>query len=131
MYLEQLTIENCRSIRHSQLTLSPYVNLIIGDNAAGKSSVLEAVHILSTGRSFRTSRIQDVIQHEKNHILVAAKLKLDSYTQSYPLGIQKTAKSTHIRINHQDVKQQSELSRHVPFAVIHPETLSLITELVN
>lgn len=131
MHLEQITIENCRSIRQSTLSLSPWINFIRGDNAAGKSSVLEAIHILSTGRSFRTPRIQEVIQHGKSHVLVAAKLIPESYSptypQGYPLGIQKTARTTHIRINHQDVKQQSELSRHLPFAIIHPETLSLIT----
>lgn len=131
MYLEQVTIENCRSIRSSQLQLSPQINFIRGDNAAGKSSILEAIHILSTGRSFRTPRIQEVIQHGKNHVLVAAKLISESYSQTYPqgypLGIQKTPRTTHIRINHQDVKQQSELTRHLPFAIIHPETFNLIT----
>lgn len=131
MYLEQVTIENCRSIRQATLALAPQINFIRGANAAGKSSVLEAIHILSTGRSFRTPRIQEVIQQGKNHILVAAKLISESYShtypQSYPLGIQKTPRTTHIRINHQDVKQQAELTRHLPFAIIHPETLSLIT----
>ncbi|WP_020558188.1 DNA replication/repair protein RecF [Thiofilum flexile] len=131
MYLEQITIENCRSIRQATLGLSPRVNFIRGNNAAGKSSILEAIHILSTGRSFRTPRIQEVIQQGKNHVLVAAKLISESYSQTYPqgypLGIQKTPRTTHIRINHQDVKQQAELTRHLPFAIIHPETLSLIT----
>lgn len=53
MRLEWLHLENCRRFERAEAAFAPGVNLILGDNGAGKTTVLEAAHLLSHGRSFR------------------------------------------------------------------------------
>lgn len=126
MYLQRLTIENCRIIEKWEGELSTHTNLLIGDNASGKSSFIEGLCVLSRGRSFRTTRIADIIRSGSHTVTVAGQV-VDPYTHSdFPIGIAKTVNSTQIRINHADVKQQAELSNHLPLTVIHPDTIALI-----
>ncbi len=54
MYLSALQIKNFRNIQSLKLSLAPGTNLFWGDNAQGKTNVLEAIYYLATGRSFRT-----------------------------------------------------------------------------
>lgn len=62
MKLETLTLYDFRNYGSLQISLVPGVNLIVGDNAQGKTNLLEAVSYLSTGRSFRTARQQELIR---------------------------------------------------------------------
>ena len=52
---------NFRNIKKATLTFSPTFNLIAGDNAQGKTNLLEALHFFSLGRSFRTRRLDEAI----------------------------------------------------------------------
>ncbi len=126
MWIEQLNVKNCRSIEDCLLNLSPHFNFIIGENASGKTSLLESLSILSSGRSFRTSHITDVITHTKTSVLISAKIHEDDDSFSQ-IGIEKTAKKTKIRINKQDIYSQAELSLHCPITVIHPDSINIIT----
>ncbi|MDX1972002.1 MAG: DNA replication and repair protein RecF [Candidatus Sumerlaeia bacterium] len=56
MTLQRLQIEQFRLLNSLEISLAPGVNLFVGPNAQGKTSILEAVHYLSVGRSFRTTR---------------------------------------------------------------------------
>lgn len=61
MKLDRLSLRNFRNYENLESTFSPGVNLIVGDNAQGKTNLLEAVFYLSTGRSFRTRREMELI----------------------------------------------------------------------
>ena len=125
MLLEQLSIHHCRIIEHAELDLSPSVNLICGDNGSGKSSILEAVSILSKGRSFRTSRIADVIRNSQEALLIRARSVDDD--NSFVIGIERSKNSTRIRVNQQDVNTQAALSRYLPVTIIDPNSIDLVT----
>lgn len=58
MRLTRLQIRDLRCLASAELEPHPYLNLIAGSNGAGKSSLLEAIHLLAYGRSFR-GRVRD------------------------------------------------------------------------
>nr|CAA6830755.1 MAG: DNA recombination and repair protein RecF [uncultured Thiotrichaceae bacterium] len=127
MWLKQLSIENCRLIDKWDIELSESINWIIGANAEGKSSLLEALSILARGRSFRTPRIREVIRQGTEQLVVSGRIHDETLQSDYPIGISKTLSNTRIRINHADIHQQAELSSHLPLTIIHPDTISLLT----
>lgn len=131
MWIQSITIEHCRLLASVALELSPKLNLIVGPNASGKTSLLEALYILSKGRSFRTSHINEVISTNKQSVLVAANIsdpnKHNTKKSNTRIGIEKSKKKTKIRINKQDIYTQAELSAHLPITVIHPNSVDLIT----
>jgi DNA replication and repair protein RecF len=57
-----LAVEGWRNLEPLKLELGPKLSVLYGDNGQGKSNLLEAVYFLATLRSFRTSRLEDLIQ---------------------------------------------------------------------
>ena len=69
MLLNQLSISQLRNLKDVTLDFGP-LNVIYGDNGSGKTSVLEAVHYLALGRSFRTHLASRVINHDCDNFLL-------------------------------------------------------------
>jgi len=61
LYLASLQLDAFRNYNSLSVQFSPGLNVLYGDNAQGKTNLLEAIHFLATGRSHRTSRDQDLI----------------------------------------------------------------------
>ncbi|EIJ35014.1 DNA replication/repair protein RecF [Thiothrix nivea] len=127
MWLSKLVVSNCRIIASTELELAPHANVIYGNNASGKSSLLEALAVLSRGRSFRTPRIAELIKRGEEELTVSARVEDGVAGGSYPVGISKRSQTSRIRINHADVQQQAELSTHIPLTLIHPGSVELVT----
>lgn len=125
MWIKQLNVKNCRLIEKTSIQFAPKINIITGDNASGKTSLLEALNLLSSGRSFRTSHISNVISHNQETVVVSAKVHTRS--KSSHIGIEKSSSKTQIRIDKQNVYSQAELSRHLAITIIHPDSIQLIT----
>ena len=62
MKLQSLKLYDFRNYAAAGVQLHPGVNLIVGENAQGKTNLLESVFYLSTGKSFRTARNQELIR---------------------------------------------------------------------
>lgn len=62
--MERLEVRDLRNIREAAVTLEPGLNVFVGRNAQGKTSLLEAVALLARGRSFRTERVQQLIRRD-------------------------------------------------------------------
>ncbi len=109
-----------RNLQEGQLSPHPRLNLIIGANASGKSSLLEAIHILSIGKSFRTNRLERVIQHGQDTLTVFGRLRNDGSEQT--LGYQRRGGIREIHINGEREEQLATLAQTLPLQVISPDT---------
>lgn len=65
MHIQTLYLQNFRSYEDAYFEFSPHVNLISGPNAQGKTSLLEAIHLLMIGRSFKTGQYLDLIRQDQ------------------------------------------------------------------
>ena len=124
MKFDTIQIKNCRMITSAKLELSSGVNLVIGKNGSGKSSLIEAFSILSTGRSFRTRRINEVVSWDNEKLLITANVSASGSTSH--IGIEKNQDETRIRINQSDIRSQAELSQYLPVTTITPDSIKLI-----
>lgn len=74
MRLDKLRIAGLRCLDDVELVLDPGVNVLIGDNGAGKTSVLEAVFLLSHARSFRTGAKEALLQRGTSQLSIFGEL---------------------------------------------------------
>lgn len=74
MILKSLFLRNFRSYEEKEFSFSPGLNLFIGQNGIGKTNLLEAILFLSTGRSFRTPHLTDLIRHGETFFYIEAEL---------------------------------------------------------
>ncbi len=118
MALSQLTIECFRNISQVSLEPSEGINLILGPNGSGKTSLLEAIHLLALGRSFRARNIKHALQYDKKQLRILATSTVAG--NDIPIGLQYTNTSTtpEIRLNRQPVKRLSELATYLPLQLI-------------
>ncbi|MEC7121117.1 MAG: DNA replication/repair protein RecF [Pseudomonadota bacterium] len=121
MPIERLHVERIRNLGCVQLEGLQSFNVIYGHNGSGKSSILEAIHLLATGRSFRSHTLRQVIQHGQRDALILAQIDDDR------IGVLKQLNAEPIlKLNGNLLESQSELARRLPVQLIDPESMSLL-----
>lgn len=126
MRVKSLNINNLRNIESTQITPSPCLNCFIGDNGAGKTSVLEAIAVLSKGRSFRSGQISSLIGPNSKNFQVVATIESQS-GESDQMGMERGSGHWTARHNGQDVTQLSELTQLLPHVLLEPSSHTLVS----
>lgn len=120
MSLVHLEIARVRNLERVEIAPGARINFIHGENASGKTSLLEAIHLLSLARSFRSTTIQPVIQRDQPALTVFGRVR-NLTGQLTAIGIEKSRDRTRIRINQQSVQKTSALAAVLPVQVINPD----------
>ncbi|HEY9200225.1 MAG TPA: DNA replication/repair protein RecF [Gammaproteobacteria bacterium] len=127
MSLQRLEISHFRNLHSATLELDEGLNIITGENAAGKTSLLEAIFYLSYGRSFRSTNSRQLIQLDQPWFRLIAQLQHPHTDQQQRIGIERQADQQLIRVNKQPLKRMSELASLLPVLVLHPDSHQLIS----
>ena len=121
--IERLQVTHLRNLESVNLQASA-CNVIIGANGSGKTSLLEAIFLLSRGKSFRHHQPKRYIQHHQQATTVYAKL-----TDGSTLAIQKKADATTVlRLNQTTVYNQSILTEQLPTLLIDPSSMDMLEQ---
>ena len=121
MWVKSLNIINLRNISSAQIDLNPCLNCFIGDNGAGKTSVLEALSVLSKGRSFRSGQVSSLIGPAGKSFQVVTKTESRA-GDTHQLGMERDADHWSARHNGEDVTQLSELTQLLPHVLLEPNS---------
>jgi len=134
-----LTPNYFRNLQPDEISFHPHLNFIIGSNASGKTSLLEAIYYLSTGKSFRSRRIRNIVNRDisaKEFILFGRLSGSCDFIQSidapspsaHAVGIRKTVLSnTDIKLNGELIRSASKLAIISPVVIIDPNSFELLT----
>jgi len=128
MPLSKLYIQNLRILQQVDIELSSKLNVFVGQNASGKTSLLEAIYYLSAARSFRTSNVTEVLRHGEEAMIISAQIyrEAGSVIRQVPLGIKKSKKNLLMKADGEKVDRVSELAKWLPIQIIHPESHQLV-----
>lgn len=116
MLLEKLSVRNFRCFAEASLDLDPQLNWIIGKNASGKTSLLEALFFLGHGRSFRSSRPDRMIRLEAEGFEIVA--RLNNGKQQKVLGVGRKNGATEARYAGESLSSMVEAARLLPVVVL-------------
>lgn len=121
-HIAQLNVSFVRNVIGQSLTCSPSVNLLYGENGSGKTSLLEAIHLLATGRSFRNSKIDLIINHESDEAVIFAQLGDGS-----KIGMSKPRRQNH-QLHLQSEKQRNwdQVAKLLPVQILDSASFGLI-----
>lgn len=86
IYIKSLILKNFRTYKKAELTFSPKTNLLFGKNGEGKTNILEAIHLLLYGSSFRTRKLTDLISFGENYFQIEALFEKFGVEQSIQLS---------------------------------------------
>ena len=121
MTFETLTASNVRNLENISLNFSPDINLFYGSNGAGKTSLLESLHLLSLGRSFRSYQANKVITSGQSALIVSA------LWQGMRIGIERrTNGEGTLRVNQETRTKISDLTKQIPLMLFYSQSFQLV-----
>lgn len=133
MSIDLLRFTNFRNLASKQITFHPKLNFISGKNGSGKTSILEAIYYLSTGRSFRSRTIESIINRHTSDLAEFILFGyLSDHSGSHQVGISKsTINPSQIRVNKQTIRSASTLAKLSPTLLIDPLSFELLNGAPN
>ena len=123
MEIKKLKVFNFRNLQEQEIEFSAGVNLIIGNNAQGKTSIIEAIDLLSRGKSFRTSNLKEIIAHDNNSLSVFATV---NNIQDFELGLSIDNNHKTAYYNGNKLPSFSSLYGRLPSITFNPDDILII-----
>lgn len=125
MSLHSLEIRDFRNIASAKLSLSPTFNVFCGPNGSGKSSILEALHYLGLGRSFRQTAPYQLIRYSAKQLGIFAEIEHSQRLIS--LGIERLSTGKiFLRVDGSQAASIIDLVSLLPLRLINAQTHQLL-----
>lgn len=125
MHISTLSLKNYRNIEKINLELGSGVNIFYGNNAQGKTNLLEAIYICSTGRSHRTHLDKDLINFNKDEAHIKIYFVEENVTDKLDIHLKRNLKKG-IALNNMPIRKLGELFGIINIVIFSPEDLQLI-----
>lgn len=127
MIVESVELSNYRNYDSLNMNFDEHVNIIYGDNAQGKTNILESLYLCSTSKSHRGSKDKEIIRfgQDESHI----KLNVKKHNMNYRIDMHlKKNKSKGIAVNGIPIKKAIELFGIINIVFFSPEDLNIIKD---
>lgn len=126
MIIRKLVLRDFRSYGSADVDFEKGINVVVGDNAEGKTNIVEAIHYLSLARSFRTSEDDDLIKEGSQLAVIEAEV-VEGLTKK-KINVMLTSSGKKVMCNNKVVSRLSELSELVNVIVFEPPRVLLFKE---
>jgi len=127
MICKQIKIENFRNAESANVGFSDGVNILLGNNAQGKTNLIEAIYFVAIGKSFRSAHESDIIKFEKDIALISLDFYDNIRNQNITMSISRQ-KRRQVLQNKVKIYKMSDIVGQFRAVLFCPEHLSLIKE---
>lgn len=128
MKLDTLTIIDFKNIADERINLSDGINCFVGDNGAGKTNILDAVHFLAMARSLSTIPDSQCVMHGKEAFLTEGKFTSDSQRKEDILCSYARRGGKTLKRNGKEYDKLSDHVGHIPIVIVSPADSALISD---
>lgn len=126
MYLKSIEVKNIRNLKSTELYLSKGINIFHGQNAQGKTNLLEAIYFCGVGRSHRTSSYKDLINFNENEAYIKS-IVSSQYDIVDSINVYMKRSKKEISVNGQPIKKIIELFSTLFVIIFSPEDLDIVS----
>lgn len=127
MFLNRLIVSDFKNIASADLTFSPGINCICGDNGQGKTNLLDAVNYLSVTKSFLSSTDRYAIRYNTSKATLHGRYQVDNDQVEIALSINDGGEKE-LRIDSKTCRKISDYIGKIPVVVVSPSDSSLIND---
>src|SRR5690625_1526032 len=125
MFITQLQLKNYRNYEQLDISFDNKINMIIGQNAQGKTNLLESIYVLAFTKSYRTVNDRELIFWNKDFAKVSGRIK-NSKDKEIPLELIFHKSGKKAKINHLEQQRLSEYIGTLNVVIFAPEDLALV-----
>lgn len=125
MQIKSLEFNNFRNYENLFIEFAPGINIIYGENAQGKTNILEGIYLCGLGKSHRHSKENEIIRLKETQAHIKGEFWKDTYPLRIDIHLKKNG-SKGVAVNRIPIKKLSELYGNVNVVIFSPEDLDLI-----
>ena len=127
MYIESIRLNNFRNYESLEMNFDQGTNILYGDNAQGKTNILEAVYLAGTSKSHKGSKDREMIRFENEESHIRMMVKKGDLSYKIDMHLRKN-KAKGVAINGLPIRKARELLGVVNLVFFSPEDLNIIKE---
>lgn len=124
MYIEELMLRNYRNYQGLEVEFKNKVNVFLGQNAQGKTNVMESIYVLAMAKSHRTSNDKELIRWDEEYAKIEGRIRKNHGPLPMQLVISKKGKKA--KCNHLEQQRLSQYVGHLNVVMFAPEDLNLV-----
>ena len=123
MWINNIKLNNFRNYNNKEIKLHENINVFFGENAQGKTNIIESIFLCSIGKSFRTSKDKELVKFDKDFFRIEVQYKKSD--RDGKIKIEYSDKK-HIFINGIKVKKFSELLGNINIVIFTPDDINIL-----
>ena len=128
MRIKKLKVENFRNLENLDIEFSEGVNIIYGNNAQGKTNIIESIYIFSFGKSFRANKDIELLKFDKEYFLSNIEIMKRDRELEMDFGFDKISNKKMIKVNGVIQKKISDIIGKLNVVVFKPEDIKIVTD---
>ena len=128
MRIKKLKVENFRNLENLDIEFSEGVNIIYGNNAQGKTNIIESIYIFSFGKSFRANKDIELLKFDKEYFLSNIEIMKKDRELEMDFGFDKISNKKMIKVNGVIQKKISDIIGKLNVVVFKPEDIKIVTD---
>ena len=123
MYINKIKLQNFRNYNEQEINLNKSINVFYGDNAQGKTNILEAIFLCTFGKSFRTNKEKELINLGKDNANVIIEYEKKDRDGKISISI---SDKKQILVNGIKIKKLSELLGNINIVIFTPDDINIL-----
>ncbi|MGI6736843.1 MAG: DNA replication/repair protein RecF [Anaerovoracaceae bacterium] len=127
MYIDRAQLHNFRNYREESFEFDRGLNLIVGENAQGKTNLIESLYLCALGKSFRTARDRDLIRFKEQYCRVVCQYERDGEEDSIEVALARDGRKS-IKVGGISLRRTTDLLDHLLVVIFSPEDLKIVKE---
>lgn len=124
MHINELTLTNYRNYCHQRVSFENSVNVILGENAQGKTNIMESIYVLGLAKSHRTTRDRELIYWDQEYAKIEG--RAEKRTGPFTLAVIISSKGKKVKLNRLEQRKLSEYIGALNIVMFAPEDLALV-----
>ena len=125
MYINKIKLHNFRNYEDQEIEFNKNINVFYGDNAQGKTNILEAIFLCSFGKSFRTTKEKELIRFGQEYLTVEAEYQKKDRNGKVKVDI---SSKKQISVNGIKIKKLSEVLGNINIVIFTPEDINILRD---
>ncbi|MBR3163185.1 MAG: DNA replication/repair protein RecF [Clostridia bacterium] len=123
MWISKIKLNNFRNYEKQEIVLKDGINLFYGENAQGKTNIIESIYLCSVGKSFRARRDQELIKFDTNKSLIEVEFNKSDRDGKIKIEIEN---KKNISVNGIKLKKLSELLGNINIVIFTPDDIDIL-----
>ena len=126
MRIKSLKLKNYRNYDELNIDFSPGLNIFIGDNAQGKSNILESIFVLALTKSYMSVKEQNLIKDGSNYFLIKSVVDFGNIENTFEFSFNGNTKK--VKINRNEVKKFNEYISRIKVLIFSPYNVNFVKD---